>query len=68
MSTDYYWVCIGADEAAEDARPVENEFPTQADAETWLGEEWPALADSGVATVSLMCDGELVYGPMSLSA
>lgn len=44
------------------------EFPTQADAEAWLSESWSDLADAGVASVSLWCDGELVYGPMSLSA
>jgi hypothetical protein len=40
---------------------------TQSDAETWLGEAWRELADEGVAQVSLLFEGELVYGPMSLS-
>lgn len=43
-------------------------FPTQSDAESWLGEEWRDLLDSGVDAVSLKQDGELVYGPMSLQA
>jgi hypothetical protein len=41
-------------------------FPTQADAESWIGEEWRGLADSGVDAVTLLDDGAEVYGPMSL--
>jgi hypothetical protein len=40
---------------------------SQSDAESWLGEAWRDLADAGVAAVSLLEDGERVYGPMSLS-
>lgn len=42
------------------------EFPTQADAETWIGESWRELLDSGVDQVSLFEDGGKVYGPMGL--
>jgi hypothetical protein len=42
-------------------------FPTQADAETWIGETWRELRDGGVAQVTLFEDGREVYGPMSLS-
>lgn len=41
-------------------------FPSQADAETWIGEEWRTLLDSGVEQVSLIEDDRVVYGPMSL--
>lgn len=41
-------------------------FPSQADAESWVGEAWRELLDGGVDAVSLLRDGELVYGPMSL--
>ncbi len=41
-------------------------FPSQADAETWVGENWHDLLDLGVEQVSLMQDGHKVYGPMSL--
>ncbi len=41
-------------------------FPTQADAETWLGESWRDLLDGGVSQVSLMEDDHVAYGPMSL--
>jgi hypothetical protein len=42
-------------------------FSSQSDAESWLGESWRTLAEAGVAGVSLIHDGEHVYGPMPLS-
>lgn len=41
-------------------------FPSQADAETWVGESWRELLAAGVDSVSLLREGERVYGPMSL--
>lgn len=41
-------------------------FPTQADAESWIGETWGDLLARGVESVSLLEDGTLVYGGMSL--
>lgn len=41
-------------------------FPSQADAESWIGETWRDLLDDGVDQVSLLEDGREVYGPMSL--
>jgi hypothetical protein len=51
----------------EDAPPGES-FPTQADAETWIGEIWRELLESGVEAVTLLEDGREVYGPMALQA
>jgi hypothetical protein len=42
------------------------EFPSQADAEAWLGESWRELLDTGVTAVTLREDDRDVYGPMSL--
>lgn len=42
-------------------------FPTQSDAESWLGQTWQDLADEGVGSVTLVENGVAVYGPMSLS-
>lgn len=42
------------------------EFPTQSEAESWIGEEWPILFDGGVCAVTLREAGAVVYGPMSL--
>ena len=41
-------------------------FPTQSDAESWLGEQWPDLLEAGVDDVVLFEGGREVYGPMSL--
>ncbi len=53
-----------------DGRPVSDpapqQFPSQSDAESWLGEEWRELMESGVDAVHLLEDGQPVYGPMSL--
>jgi hypothetical protein len=42
------------------------QFPTQGDAETWIGEEWRDLLEAGVAQVTLLEGDRKVYGPMSL--
>lgn len=41
-------------------------FPSQADAESWLGEHWRGLLEAGVDQVSLCEEDRVVYGPMSL--
>lgn len=43
-------------------------FSSQADAESWVGEIWAALAELGVDAVTLMEADRVVYGPMSLHA
>jgi hypothetical protein len=43
-------------------------FPTQSDAESWLGENWRELLSAGVYQVTLLQDAREVYGPMSLAA
>ncbi len=55
----------GAVVAPDDA-PISESFPTQADAETWIGETWRQLLDAGVDAVVLLDDGREVYGPMTL--
>jgi hypothetical protein len=53
-----------------DGRPVtepsSGQFPSQSDAESWLGEEWRTLLEAGIETVYLLEDDNPVYGPMSL--
>jgi hypothetical protein len=46
--------------------PSADTFPTQSDAESWLGEEWRPLLGAGVARVTLLEGDRVVYGPMSL--
>ena len=54
----------GAVEPAE--APAGEPFPTQSDAETWLGESWRKLLEAGVDQVTLLEEGRAEYGPMSL--
>lgn len=42
-------------------------FPTQSDAESWLGENWREAASAGVRAVVLHEDGTEVYGPLPLT-
>ena len=41
-------------------------FPSQSDAESWIGEVWRDLVEDGVDQVSLFEGDRQVYGPMSL--
>lgn len=63
------WTYEGPDGApvrpADDA-PEQPSFPTQADAESWVGEVWRELREAGVSAVSLYEGDRKAYGPMSL--
>ena len=63
--TEFSWAILGRDTAplADQHSPG---FPTQADAEAWLGDNWPQLQDAGAAAVPLLHFEDGVYGPMSL--
>ena len=58
----------GATVAIPDDLESDATFHTQADAETWIGENWQELHDNGVAAVTLTASGTKIYGPMSLEA
>jgi hypothetical protein len=61
------WRYEGADGAPVDAGSAPAQpFPTQADAESWLGENWRRLLSAGVHQVTLLDGDRAVYGPMSL--
>lgn len=51
-----------------DLTPPSGGFPSQGDAETWVGEVWRELLANGVDAVTLFEEGRRVYGPMSLHA
>lgn len=57
----------GRENVPKGAPGVES-FPTQSDAESWLGETWRELLEAGVVQVTLLEDGREVYGPMGLAA
>ena len=54
------------DRNPDDRSVINTTFPTQGEAETWLGEFYPDLVDAGVRAVSLYEADRLIYGPMSL--
>ena len=47
-------------------KEYEHSWPSQGDAETWLGEFYPDLRTAGGRSVSLYEEDRRVYGPMSL--
>ena len=47
---------------------ADQSFPSQADAESWVGETWRELLEAGVAQVVLLDGDRRVYGPMGLDA
>ncbi|GAA5029146.1 hypothetical protein GCM10023258_25380 [Terrabacter aeriphilus] len=69
MSADWSWLYLDAH-----GNPMTGEalssttFPTQSDAENYLGESWRDLVAAGVESVTLREDDAVVYGPMSLRA
>lgn len=62
------WSYEGPDGAAVEAELEQPDFPTQADAESWIGENWRELLESGVHAVSLFEADRPIYGPMGLDA
>ena len=61
------WQYEKADGSAAAARGLPREgFGSQGDAESWIGEHWRSLLDAGVDQVTLIRDGKVEYGPMSL--
>jgi hypothetical protein len=61
------WQLEKSDGTVVFARDLAKEpFMSQGDAESWLGENWPALLKAGIDQVTLMEDGRVEYGPMSL--
>ena len=59
------WRLEDADGSVLD-EPASPSHGSQADAESWLGEQWRELREAGVAQVTLLDAGSKVYGPMSL--
>ena len=62
----FHWRLFPA-ELVPDEPALPSSFPSQSDAESWLGENWRALADAGVESTALV-EGQSVLYKMSLSA
>jgi len=58
----------GAEVGAGSAASGAGGFPSQSDAESWVGEVWRELVEDGVEQVTLFEGDREVYGPMSLHA
>lgn len=67
MSEQWTWTYQGPGGGVPATGPTTSSaFPTQADAEAWLGQEWQELLDAGLESVTLTRGEEVVYGPMPL--
>lgn len=62
------WRFEKADGTAATPAVEPEDFTTQGDAESWIGEVWKELLEGGVEQVTLLEDGAEIYGPMSLEA
>jgi hypothetical protein len=66
MSGNWSWALLDAQRRPVTDTPGGGSFPSQSEAESWLGEEWRELLDAGVDAVTLREGDTVVYGPMSL--
>jgi hypothetical protein len=66
MSGNWTWELLDGQRRAVSGVAAGGTFPSQSEAESWLGEEWRALLDAGVDAVTLREGDAVVYGPMSL--
>jgi hypothetical protein len=67
MAGVWRWSYMSADGSEPPATaPEPGTFPSQAEAESFIGETWRELLDAGVDQVSLFEGDRQVYGPMSL--
>lgn len=64
MTQPYHWRATGRDGAAIEV--AGDGFPSQGEAESWLAENWQELSNAGAGAVTLLAEGAVVYGPMSL--
>jgi hypothetical protein len=65
VSSQWRWDLSGPDGAPVPGQESPG-FPTQSEAESWIGEQWPLLVEDGVDAVTLREGDTVVYGPMSL--
>jgi hypothetical protein len=62
----WWWQLLDAGGRVVEPEDGRQEFPSRADAESWVGECWTDLVEEGVAAVTLFEGDREVYGPMSL--
>lgn len=64
MAWRWQWQPAGA--TVPDDVSMPESWPTQSDAESWIGEHWRVLRRGGIEAASLYDDDRRVYGPMRL--
>jgi hypothetical protein len=62
------WRYEAPDGSSAEGAPAPESFPSQSDAESFIGESWRELLEAGVAQVTLFDGDRKVYGPMSLES
>jgi hypothetical protein len=62
----WWWQLEAADGSTVEPTDGRQEFPTRAEAESWVGEFWADLAEDGASAVTLYEGDRKVYGPMGL--
>ena len=65
-SATWRWQLLDASGAETTVPSGTTVFPSQSDAESWVGEQWRDLLEGGVEAVTLLDGDRRVYGPMSL--
>jgi hypothetical protein len=66
MAWSWRYETAAGEPAVAPESPRAEAFPSQSDAESWLGENWRELLSAGVEQVTLLDGDRPVYGPMSL--
>jgi hypothetical protein len=69
LAMAWTWIYQNEDGSPSPSLPAEavvTPFPTQADAEAFIGQTWEELLAGGVEAVTLYDEDREVYGPMSL--
>ncbi|MFJ6213843.1 hypothetical protein ACIQGZ_11010 [Streptomyces sp. NPDC092296] len=55
------WRYEKADGSAVNPTVGQEDFPTQGDAESWIGENWKQLVEEGADQATLLDDGSTIY-------
>lgn len=64
--TAHHWYWVAREDELSEASAISPVFDAQEEAEAYLSNEWQSLLDAGTEEALLVCDGQAVYGPMSL--
>ena len=57
----FHWQFEPASGSGQDPVTAPATFPSQGDAESWLGENWRAMAAGGTRSARLLDSGRVVY-------